>query len=904
MDKIKQYKNLSMTAELDNDLAKETELLKQRYQKFIKATDQSHINALETLGVQKDTFGGLLSTKLMKLLPAELQKEWSSSDANDITGITALLNFIRDQVDAAERRRSCQIPVDHGAKNAKFTSSGKQVETSPIWAQLQPIFAASYPKQAPRRHGINLLHHTPTTLLLKIIYQKLWEAEIDWDVEAPPEIRKKWIAAMTGLNEFANLKIPRWIGYSKRVIQNAKIHVFGDASEAAYGAVAYKKVTLPRLELLSLLLAARLGEKLKNFLHIESWRTIFWADSLVALGWIQGDTNRWKPFVRNQVEAIKKFSGPNWWQHCPGAQNPVDLASRGAPAVTLVHSELWWNGPSWLKEDETKWPDSTPEVEEPSVHERIEAEAKSKTVTMSVAFVEPATSVEWHLDRIPSWNRLLRRTAWILRFASKNRPTNATQMKTPIKTGGGKQIMVEHQKVEELTKVELLIYWQLQKEAFPKTFQDLKEGRQPHHKEKIAALRPVWDARQKLIRITGRAELALRDREIEPAILLPTQHPVVKLIIHDRHVLLKHAGVKTTLSDLRERPLYYKHPTLRKKRKQTDPTSTTDPSSTDGFALEPTVKPPVMEPIEEPPTTEPTEENKENLQLDESLAKKKGTIKRPKSYACLFTCAVTRAVHLELTKTMSARDFLLAFRRFSARRGSVSIMYSDNAQTFRCVSKHLKVLRSDPAIHDLLAMRKTVWIFSTSLAPWWGGFWERMVRTMKDLLRRSNGRACLEYDEQEVSLIETESVVNARPLTYVAEGSDEPLPITPNQFLNNRRSNCTPPEPAENLVAPDATNLKLLEMDHQRREYVSDICERFVTDYFLQIDKFHCKGGPGRKIRVGEVVIIHDDNTKRLMWTIGVVKELITSRDGLIRSVTVKTPNGTLSTAPFNRYTP
>ncbi|KZR95876.1 Uncharacterized protein APZ42_010101, partial [Daphnia magna] len=146
----------------------------------------------------------------------------------------------------------------------------------------------------------------------------------------------------------------------------------------------------------------------------------------------------------------------------------------------------------------------------------------------------------------------------------------------------------------------------------------------------------------------------------------------------------------------------------------------------------------------------------------------------------------------------------------------------------------------------------------------------------------------------EVSLIETESVVNARPLTYVAEGSNDPLPITPKQFLNNRCSNCTPPEPAENLIAPDATNLKLLEMDRQRREYVSDICERFVTDYFLQIDKFHCKGGSGRKIRVGEVVIIHDDNTKRLMWTIGVVKKLITSRDGLIRMVMVKTPNGNL----------
>lgn len=121
-----------------------------------------------------------------------------------------------------------------------------------------------------------------------------------------------------------------------------------------------------------------------------------------------------------------------------------------------------------------------------------------------------------------------------------------------------------------------------------------------------------------------------------------------------------------------------------------------------------------------------------------------------------------------------------------------------------------------------------------------------MVRMMKDLLRRSNGWVCLEYDELEASLIETESVLNSRPLSYVAEGSDEPFPITPNQFLNNRRSNCSPPEPVANLATPDATNTRLIEMDRLRREYVTDTCERFVTGYLLQIDKFHCKGGSGR----------------------------------------------------------
>jgi hypothetical protein len=77
-------------------------------------------------------------------------------------------------------------------------------------------------------------------------------------------------------------------------------------------------------------------------------------------------------------------------------------------------------------------------------------------------------------------------------------------------------------------------------------------------------------------------------------------------------------------------------------------------------------------------------------------------------------------------------------------------MYSNNAQTFRCVDLHLTLLQSDPNIHDLLARRKLLWIYSASLlAPWWGLFWEWMVRSVKDLLRRTNGRACLLYEELE-----------------------------------------------------------------------------------------------------------------------------------------------------------
>jgi hypothetical protein len=54
-----------------------------------------------------------------------------------------------------------------------------------------------------------------------------------------------------------------------------------------------------------------------------------------------------------------------------------------------------------------------------------------------------------------------------------------------------------------------------------------------------------------------------------------------------------------------------------------------------------------------------------------------------KVYIALFTCAATRAVHLELCKDLTAEEFKLAMRSFAARRGTPTLMVSDNAKTFQ-----------------------------------------------------------------------------------------------------------------------------------------------------------------------------------------------------------------------------
>jgi hypothetical protein len=99
-----------------------------------------------------------------------------------------------------------------------------------------------------------------------------------------------------------------------------------------------------------------------------------------------------------------------------------------------------------------------------------------------------------------------------------------------------------------------------------------------------------------------------------------------------------------------------------------------------------------------------------------------------KAYMVLFTCATTRAVHLELASDMGTDIFLLAFKRFSGRRGTPHTMYSDNAKTLQAASRELAELTqvfTDPRTNEHLAHNGTSWNFIAPRAASWGGWWER-----------------------------------------------------------------------------------------------------------------------------------------------------------------------------------
>ena len=97
------------------------------------------------------------------------------------------------------------------------------------------------------------------------------------------------------------------------------------------------KQTIPRLELLSGLLLAKLIDTvtvaLKPVLTLSSI-TCF-TDSKVALYWIRGTEKEWKPFVQNKVNTIRRLVDAGCWKHCPGKDNPAELFLRGVTPLEL-----------------------------------------------------------------------------------------------------------------------------------------------------------------------------------------------------------------------------------------------------------------------------------------------------------------------------------------------------------------------------------------------------------------------------------------------------------------------------------------------------------------------------------------------------------------------------------------
>jgi len=164
----------------------------------------------------------------------------------------------------------------------------------------------------------------------------------------------------------------------------------------------------------------------------------------------------------------------------------------------------------------------------------------------------------------------------------------------------------------------------------------------------------------------------------------------------------------------------------------------------------------------------------------------------PKVYICLFTCAVTRAVHLEVMIDLTVQCFLQAFRHFSGRKSLPRLVLSDNGSTFLSAADELKALFSSPSLTSTLSKLGTEWRFIPKRATWFGGFWERLIGLTKLTLKKVLGRAFTTLNSLQTIIVEIEAILNDCSLTYVPTDANNPGPITLAHLQYGRKMICVP----------------------------------------------------------------------------------------------------------------
>ena len=162
-----------------------------------------------------------------------------------------------------------------------------------------------------------------------------------------------------------------------------------------------------------------------------------------------------------------------------------------------------------------------------------------------------------------------------------------------------------------------------------------------------------------------------------------------------------------------------------------------------------------------------------------------------KVYVALFTCCITRAVSLDIMHYLSTASFLCCFQRFTAQWGTPKLVVSDNAKTFKATAQCLSKLNRSDEFSALLQNERIVWRFDLERSPWWGGFFERVVGTVKRCLCKGIMKAKLNEDELRTIRLEIENTVNSHPLTYMYEELDSE-PLAPSHLIYGRRLQSLP----------------------------------------------------------------------------------------------------------------
>ena len=682
-------------------------------------------------------------------------------------------------------------------------------------------------------------------------------------------------------------------------VLTTQLHVFADASEAAYSAVAYLRrevsapgggterfvtflmgkslvnpvrfVSVPRLELAAAVLAVRVRKVLERELDTVFDSVHMWTDSMVVLGCVRNRSTRFKTYVANRLAYIHDGSDVAEWSYVPTDENPADIGSRGCAPTGLG---LWLSGPEFLAGDPDCWP-----VEPAARFSIPDCEMKPVPVAAVAVGADRLGPFDVLIRYFSSFSRLKRAVAWYRRFLEVIR-TGAFRRWCQARRRGLRRREVSVQTaltVSDLREAERAVLYRVQRDLpeFPLDVCDdgpvnVKRG------SPLAKLRPVLS--NGLLVVGGRLGRSdcVSVSAMHP-VILPRRHPVTRLVIREAHAAVGHQGREHTFWRLRERFwVLGAGPEVRRLIR----------SCVVCRKVSARPQQQLMADLPEERVSADTPAfSSVLLDVFGPILVKAGRGEK-KRYGLMCVCTVTRGVHVEMLDSLRTDSLINAVRRISARRGQIRKIRSDMGTNMTGADRELREALKQVSGSDLqrAALSQGIdWRFNPPTASHFSGGVERQIRTFRKIWRSMPLQQRVDDESLQTLFCEIESIMNDRPLTYVSTSAGEVEPLTPGHLLFLRGS--AGPVPG---VFSEADSLS-----RRRWRHVQYLAQQFWArwrrEYLLSLQSRQKWTRESRNLEPGDVVLLVDEHVQRGKWQLGRIQEVFPSRDGKVRKALVRT---------------
>ncbi|KAH9409335.1 hypothetical protein TYRP_010338 [Tyrophagus putrescentiae] len=708
----------------------------------------------------------------------------------------------------------------------------------------------------------------PFTLKLKLALRELWTLKLRWDDPLPEENLKHALDLIKDAQLVNGMIAPRNLLPDDD--SKVTLRVYADASEKAVAVVAYccsskgnfhilaktklaRTATMPELELDALGMAAAVAHQLSTiypFVNIT-----ICGDSKCNLQRLRQHPNKQKPSIALRIRKIAKLAPTATFRHVGTKENLADIASRGSTMEQLVAAKHWLEAP--------ELPSST----------QFEHTIATKMMTINASPADKSDACT--CTRYPTYQLAVNTFRVIARIL--------------------KEKFNKHSDIHELDLALILLIREVQRSHFQHHIISLDNNGNVTFDEK-SVLRNGVSAhidQYGLLRLRTRLEQTIDFSydEVFP-IILPQHCHFSRLVIANVHHQEFHPGVERTHSSIRERYFIINQRKMIKHfvnscqlcRRKRYVASSIRHGPVPSFRYD----------VSTPPFT--------NTGIDLFGPVKVPMVDDAKVYGVIYVCATSRLVFIDAIRDMTASSVFDSVTHFVARNGLPQMFYSDNGRQLIKVKKDLQEYLNEMSRKFPDKEYRFEWQHLTAHSPWKGGFYERLIRSIKEALTtvsldhtitskriadQVNGKkAKLTLEQLKHIFAEIESMINNRPL-FVYEGKTI-CPIDFKAGQGNRQLPLACKLPARYQKPNIIRDYKSFETK------VNKYRKLWKTHYILELRNFHQhteKQKVPRTFEVGDVVHVRAPSTRLDQWPLGIVTKVFSNSDGITRAVTVRTLN-------------